>query len=43
VEDDLSHVAVEVAARQGAYHQVVVDDDHQSCHYLVVEVAYQDA
>jgi hypothetical protein len=36
-------VAVEVAARQGAYHQVVVDDDHQSCHYLVVEVAYQDA
>jgi hypothetical protein len=36
-------VVVEVAVRLGAYHQVAVDDDHQSCHYLVVEVAYQDA
>lgn len=37
--DGLSHEAVEVAARQDAYHQAVaVDDDHQPCHCLVAEV-----
>jgi hypothetical protein len=37
-------VAVEVVARRDAYQQVVaVVDDHQTCHYRVVAVAYQDA
>ena len=43
-EDDLSRGAVEVAARQAAYHQAVeVADDHQTCHCLVVAVAGLDA
>jgi hypothetical protein len=38
-------VAVEVVDRRDAYQQVVVAvvDDHQTCHYRVVAVAYQDA